>query len=69
MPTRADTIRRLAETDPYWRGYVDGLTDKRNIQPPETLGAYSCQPCKDARRASVTPDLIRTILDRAKENR
>lgn len=42
MLTRADTIRRLAETDPYWRGYVDGLTDKRKIQPPETLGAYLC---------------------------
>lgn len=35
---------------------------------PDQRG-HSCQPCKDARRASVTPDLIRTILDRAKENR
>ena len=34
---------------------------------PDQWG-HSCQPCKDARRASVTPDLIRTILDRAKEN-
>ena len=33
---------------------------------PDQWG-HSCQPCKDARRASVTPDLIRTILDRAKE--
>ena len=21
-----DTIRRLAESDPYWRGYLDGMT-------------------------------------------
>ena len=26
MNARMDTIRRLAESDPYWRGYVDGMT-------------------------------------------
>ena len=26
MSTRMDTIRRLAESDPYWRGYLDGMT-------------------------------------------
>ena len=26
MSTRMETIRRLAESDPYWRGYVDGMT-------------------------------------------
>ena len=26
MSARMDTIRRLAESDPYWRGYVDGMT-------------------------------------------
>ena len=26
MSTRMDTIKRLAESDPYWRGYVDGMT-------------------------------------------
>ena len=26
MTARMETIRRLAESDPYWRGYVDGMT-------------------------------------------
>ena len=26
MNARMETIRRLAESDPYWRGYVDGMT-------------------------------------------
>ena len=26
MNARLETIRRLAESDPYWRGYVDGMT-------------------------------------------
>ena len=26
MNARMDTIRRLAESDPYWRGYLDGMT-------------------------------------------
>ena len=26
MNARMDTIKRLAESDPYWRGYLDGMT-------------------------------------------
>lgn len=26
MTARMETIRRLAESDPYWRGYLDGMT-------------------------------------------
>ena len=26
MSARMETIRRLAESDQYWRGYVDGMT-------------------------------------------
>ena len=26
MTARMETIKRLAESDPYWRGYVDGMT-------------------------------------------
>ena len=26
MSARMDTIKRLAESDPYWRGYLDGMT-------------------------------------------
>ena len=26
MNARMDTIKRLAESDPYWRGYLDGVT-------------------------------------------
>ena len=26
MSTRMETIKRLAESDPYWRGYLDGMT-------------------------------------------
>lgn len=25
MTDRLDTIKRLAETDPYWKGYLDGM--------------------------------------------
>src|SRR5699024_3902128 len=26
MSARMETIKRLAESDPYWRGYLDGMT-------------------------------------------
>ena len=26
MNARMETIKRLAESDPYWRGYADGMT-------------------------------------------
>ena len=26
MNARMETIKRLAESDPYWRGYLDGMT-------------------------------------------
>ena len=29
---RLATLRSLAETDPYFRGYLDGLTDTRHIR-------------------------------------
>lgn len=25
MTDRLDTIKRLAQTDPYWKGYLDGM--------------------------------------------
>ena len=37
-----------------------------SAEHPDQWG-HSCQPCKDARRASVTPDLIRRIREQAKE--
>lgn len=39
---RYATAQRLADEDPYWRAYMDGLTDKHHIKPPETPGASSC---------------------------
>lgn len=32
MSTRLATIKRLAESDPYWRGYLDGLADRHAIR-------------------------------------
>ena len=32
MSDRMAMIRRLAETDPYWSAYLDGLLDKRGIR-------------------------------------
>lgn len=31
MSTRMDTLKSLAETDPYYRGYLDGMADKHGI--------------------------------------
>ena len=33
---RLATLRALAETDPYFRGYLDGLTDTRKIRDRST---------------------------------
>ena len=33
---RLATLRSLAETDPYFRGYLDGLTDTRHIRDRST---------------------------------
>lgn len=35
MNARMDTIRRLAESDPYWRGYLDGMGDRYAIRRDE----------------------------------
>ena len=35
MNARMDTIKRLAESDPYWRGYLDGLGDRHAIRRDE----------------------------------
>lgn len=44
MSTQLDTIHRLAELDPYWRGYVDGLDDKRHILEPSPTAGVSSSP-------------------------
>ena len=31
MNARMETLRSLAETDPYYRGYLDGMADKHGI--------------------------------------
>ena len=31
MNNRIDTIRRMAEHDPYWRGYLDGMRDAHAV--------------------------------------
>ena len=35
MNARMDTIRRLAESDPYWRAYLDGMVDRHAIRRNE----------------------------------
>lgn len=44
MPTRLETIRALAHTDPYWRGYLDGLTDKHAALGPAEAREDAQQP-------------------------
>ena len=39
MNARMDTLRSLAETDPYYRGYLDGLFDKHGIRGTAPDGA------------------------------
>ena len=31
MNNRMDAIRRMAEHDPYWRGYLDGMRDAHAV--------------------------------------
>lgn len=35
MNARMDAIRRLAESDPYWRAYLDGMVDRHAIRRDE----------------------------------
>lgn len=35
MSKRMETIKRLAETDPYWRGYLDGMNRTREADASE----------------------------------
>ena len=35
MNARMETIRRLAESDPYWRAYLDGMIDRHAIRRDE----------------------------------
>ena len=59
MSTRLSTIKRLAESDPYWRGYLDGLADRHAIRRAAATD--------DAWREYAR--LTQARLDRAKENR
>lgn len=31
MNARLDTIKRMADTDPYWRAYLDGMNDAHAV--------------------------------------
>ncbi|MDN5655651.1 MAG: hypothetical protein L0G46_11290 [Kocuria sp.] len=35
MSKRIETIKRLAETDPYWKGYIDGMDRTREADHAE----------------------------------
>ena len=41
MNDRLDTIKRLAQTDEYWRAYLDGMFDRRNIMGEPVWETYS----------------------------
>lgn len=45
MNARMDTIKRLAESDPYWRGYVDGMTAAHH----DSSAAHECARLSQAR--------------------
>lgn len=41
MNSRLDTLKSLAETDPYYRGYLDGMNDKHGIgRDDDRTGEY-----------------------------
>ena len=43
-----ETITRLAETDPYWKGYIDGMNRTREADATEYAEyARLMQACRD----------------------
>ena len=54
MSARLDAIKRLAESDPYWRAYLDGMVDRHAIRRNE--------PTEDAWREYAR--LMQARLDR-----
>lgn len=55
MNTRLDTIKRMADTDPYWAAYLDGMNDAHHV------GEVAVQSADFAEHAR----LIEARLDRA----
>lgn len=63
MSKRMETIKRLAETDDYWKGYLDGMRRTREADTAEwgeyaRLAEARLDRAEKPRRASFMSDKI-----------
>lgn len=73
MNTRLDTIKRMADTDPYWRAYLDGMNDAhavgreddRTAEHAEHARLIEARLSRANRRASFMADKL--SVDEARE--
>lgn len=59
MNARMDTIKRLAETDPYWAAYLDGMQDAHSVGRADdrTAELVEANRLLQARLARVVDDV------------
>ena len=56
MSKRLETIKRLAETDDYWKGYLDGLNRTRERDNAEWAEYARLAMAREARRGNWDDD-------------
>lgn len=59
MNTRLDTIKRMADTDPYWSAYLDGMNDAHAVGREDDRTAEHAEHAR----------LLEARLDRAEKPR
>lgn len=72
MTDRLDTIKHLAQTDEYWRAYLDGMFDKRGIRDEPTCTRERLHAYYDASAAmgdDADPEDSRRWLQEARKRR
>lgn len=63
MSDRMAMIRRLAETDPYWKGYVDGVNRVRDPEPNPAFAAYLDTSTELAQYETGSEDAVRLVRE------
>ena len=56
MSKRIEMIERLAETDDYWKGYLDGMNRTTHVRDPEWREYALLTAAREARRANWDDD-------------
>ena len=56
MSKRMEMIERLAETDDYWKGYLDGLNRTREVDDAEWREYARLTAAREARRGNWDDD-------------